>query len=799
MILWVIEKFKELPELLMEYQERYQYILVDEYQDTNGSQNQLLDLLASYWEDPNLFAVGDDDQSIYRFQGANMDNIELFKDKYQAKVIVLENNYRSSQEILDSATSLIMNNSKRLVNTYGGDFVKNLVESRVQEAPVKIKPSIKVYPNITQEEISIAKQIIDFHKSGVQLSEVAVIYRNHKNVSNIVKYLEMKDIPLNIKRRLNVLDTPEILRIINILEYLENEGRYIDSANSQLFEMLHYEYFRLKPRDIGKVAVHCSRRTDEGEDDITWDATLTSRETLEKLGVSNIDPLMKVYELIQSWISDSKNLTLQVLFGKILTEGNIINTIMNSSDKVWRLQLVNTFFDFIKDESVKKPDMNLFDLLRFIEIMNANDIRMPFEKIVSNKEGINFITAHSSKGLEFKYVFMIRCESKNWEAKRLPSKIFKFPSKFVPTSDKGDEEDERRLFFVSMTRAKDYLYLSYPAADDNEKAMEPSRFLAEIEFPENYTNSGAEIDQILEYKADLMSYIETDVELIDHDLIDRILENYSMSVTSLTKYLECPLRFYFENILRVPQARNANTGFGKAMHYAMEQIFIQINDHPERYVPPIEKLLEYFLKGMERTRSHYTSQEFENLKVYGQECLRGYYDVNHMFWNNANHYKLEYKIDLTQFDGIPIKGVIDKLSIFEKHVEVVDYKTGKYVYAVKNMKPPLGEDDIGGRYWRQIVFYQMLLNADPKMEKPMRKGTMAFLEKDDKDNFRNVDFEVSDFEIDKVGTQLKDTYQKIQNHEFSVGCQEEDCKWCNFVNNNFSLEETLEELEEDER
>jgi len=152
MILWVIERFQEKPELLLEYQERYQYILVDEYQDTNGSQNQLLNLLASYWEDPNLFVVGDDDQSIYRFQGANMNNIKEFVDKYNPDVVMLENNYRSSQVILDSATQLIRNNEKRLVHEFEGQVTKNLVESRPNQ-DLQVSPRIRVFPNQAQGKV----------------------------------------------------------------------------------------------------------------------------------------------------------------------------------------------------------------------------------------------------------------------------------------------------------------------------------------------------------------------------------------------------------------------------------------------------------------------------------------------------------------------------------------------------------------------------------------------------------------------------------------------------------------------
>lgn len=799
MILWVIERFSEKPELLVQYQERYQYFLVDEYQDTNGSQNVLLDLLASYWEDPNLFVVGDDDQSIFRFQGANMNNIVLFKEKYNPKVIVLENNYRSSQEILDSATLLVNYNQERLVNQYKGEFHKNLIESRTQEHSNHIKPIINVYQNTTQEEIGIASEIVRLQKAGENLSEVAIIYRSHANVDNIVKYLELKNVPLNIKKRLNILHTPEILRIINILEFIEKEGRFIDSSFDLLFELLHFEYFGLRARDIGLISLHCSRKKGENEEEITWATALQNKTILQKIGVSDPEKLMNIYDKLQQWISDSKNLTLQVLFEKIITEGNIIDTIMYSSDKVWRLQLLNTFFDFIKNESVKKPDMSLSDLLEFIQLMNDNDITLPYEKIISNVEGVNFITAHSAKGLEFKYVYILRCESTNWESKRPNNNKFVFPPGLVPISEMSGIEDDRRLFFVAMTRAKDHLVMSYPAQNDNEKSLEPSRFLTEIEYPENFVNVNIDAETIVEYKADLLRYSNGIVELIDNNLIAKVLENYSLSVTSLNKYLKCPLTFYFENILKVPLARNANMGFGKAMHYAMEQCFIKIDEVPERQIPSIEKVISFFEKGMNKTKSHYTSKEFADLTVYGKKCLSEYYKEYSNQWLKPLYYKMEYKVDLTQFQGVPIKGVLDKVAIFHDHVEVTDYKTGSFKYASPKMKPPVSDEDIGGDYWRQIVFYQILLNSDPRMEKPMKKGIMDFLEPEDEENFKKREFEIADFEIEIVADQLKSVYQKINEKEFSQGCNKDDCKWCNFVNNHFKLESTFESFEDEER
>jgi len=797
MILWVIEKFQEKPELLLEYQERYQYILVDEYQDTNGAQNQLVDLLASYWEDPNLFVVGDDDQSIYRFQGANMENITQFSQKYNPDIVVLENNYRSSQAILDSATRLISKNKKRLVNEFDGQISKKLTESREQK-DIQVKPHIQVFPNHTQEEIFVAHEILDLHNEGKDLSEIAVIYTKHKYAENISKYLELKGVPMNIKRRLNVLETPEIHRILNLLKYVEQEGVFLDTANHLLFEILHYEYFGLRPRDIGKVAVYCSRRTDEEEDDRSWDTVLTSPKILEKIGLKEPDQVLQTYETLQSWISFSKNMTLQVLFEKILTSGNIVDRVMNSADRTWRLQLINTFFDFLKAESVKKPDLSLAEFLEYIEIMNDNDIRLPYEKIISNEKGVNFMTAHGSKGLEFERVYMIKAESKNWEAKRPSTNRFKFPKKWAPDSQENDEQDDRRLFFVAMTRAKDYLSISYAEADDEGKPLEPSKFLAEIQHVDEFENANIDNEKVLNYKADLMRYYEAPIELIDDDLVDRILENFSLSVTNLNKYLRCPLEFYFEGILRVPQARNANMGFGKAMHYAMEQLFINIDEHPERAIPGLPKLMGFFEKGMDRTRSHYTNSEYEDLLIHGKKTLSSYYDEYRVNWSKPNHYKVEYKIDLTEYKGVPIKGVLDRVDLFQNHVEVTDYKTGKYGNSRDKLKPPLGDADPGGDYWRQIVFYKILLSADAKLTKPMRTGTMDFLEQE-YEKFKRISFEVSEMEIDIVADQLSDSYQRILNKEFTPGCQDDKCKWCNFVNNNFSLESTLEDFEEEDR
>ncbi|MBV6655582.1 MAG: ATP-dependent helicase, partial [Mameliella sp.] len=211
MILWVLDAFERYPNLLRTYQERFLYILVDEYQDTNGAQNEIIRKLVAYWELPNLFIVGDDDQSIYEFQGARLKNLTDIYKTYQSglALVVLENNYRSAQPILDAARELIENNKIRIVNSLqelGIDKVLKASHPLVRDLPAI--PEVSVFQNRLQEEVWLAKELQNLQESGVPLSEVAVIYAKHRQVEGLMELLEKKQIPYQTKRRVNILNLP---------------------------------------------------------------------------------------------------------------------------------------------------------------------------------------------------------------------------------------------------------------------------------------------------------------------------------------------------------------------------------------------------------------------------------------------------------------------------------------------------------------------------------------------------------------------------------------------------------------
>ncbi len=795
MILWVLDKFGSNEELLLKYQERYEYFLIDEYQDTNGSQNKLIYQLANYWDQPNLFVVGDDDQSIFRFQGANMSNIVDFKNKFAPKTIILENNYRSGQGILDKSTQLINNNVERLVNEDEG-IEKKLIESGAEKEASII--SITKYHNVVHEEKAIINKIIKLKEEGYPLEYLAVIYRKHKNVENIIKYLEINDVPLNVKRKINILEMPSVQQLISLLDYIAKETDKSYSADHKLFEILHFKYFEITPREIAKISIKLdedrkrvfSHNRTKAEDEPRkyekkWRDVLADKKWLEENGIEEIEQIQNFARHIESWIKDESNHTIQVLLEKILTDSTMLDDILSGPNSTFMLQVVNTFFEFLKSEMTIKPKLKLKEFISIIEKMEKNRLTISFERIVHANHGVNFITAHSAKGLEFKKVFIIRCEQDNWVDKRNYNYEYKYPTTLVDASDKSDVEDDRRLFFVAMTRAEDELHISYPAATEDGKEKERSIFIEEIR-DENLDiqELSLEDDEIIRYKAELLKFRQGKVQLIDNDLIDKVLDNYVMSVTNLNKYISCPISFYYEVILRVPQARSPYLGYGNAIHGTLHQLFLDIENAPERLVPPFDIVLERYQKELDKFRQHFTEKEYDNHLALGKEVLKSYYDANESSWSTPRKYELEYKVRNVEHQGIPIKGDIDKIVYHDDHFFVVDYKTGKW--KSDKFRVPV-DGKTAGDYWRQIIFYKILIDADPHFTSAMQYGLIDFVEPQD-GQYKSKKIEVSTFDYDFVSEEIKNTYKSIHNHEFTEGCGEETCRWCNFVADHLTAE-----------
>ncbi|MBL7729310.1 MAG: ATP-dependent helicase, partial [Dinghuibacter sp.] len=269
MIGWVIGVFEEGKRtpgsapaaLLSGYQEKYQYILVDEYQDTSGTQNRIVELLTGYWESPNVFVVGDDDQSIYRFQGASLENMLDFAKQHERHLttVVLTQNYRSSQPVLDSAMALINRNNERLINQVEG-LSKNLGSANTKFAGVTTTPVIHEYITPEQEMAGITLHIQQLVANGADPGKMAVIYRENRYGTELARYFKARSLPYYTKRSINILELPIIKKILLTLRYLAAEHDVPFGGGEMLFEILHFDWFGIPPVEIAKLTAEAAAR-----------------------------------------------------------------------------------------------------------------------------------------------------------------------------------------------------------------------------------------------------------------------------------------------------------------------------------------------------------------------------------------------------------------------------------------------------------------------------------------------------------------------------------------------------------
>jgi DNA helicase-2/ATP-dependent DNA helicase PcrA len=801
MINWVIKAFEENKNLLANYQERFQYILVDEYQDTSGTQNRLVELLISYWEKPNVFVVGDDDQSIYRFQGANVENMLQFADNYRADLltVVLTSNYRSTQSILNISKSLIDRNDERLVKQIEG-LSKELISSHDKIKLLTHQPFLREYETQRQEMIGIVKHVQQLWAQGIPPGSIGIIYKENKYGTELAKYFKLLGIPVYSKRHLDILEIPLAQKIILLLKYLASEHFIPYSGDEMLFEILHFDWFGVPPVEIAKLTMEVAdRRYGDHPTSIRqllYEKAHSPAKDLFSPGLH--EGLKKASGVIEDLIGSVSNITLQQLFERIIREAGVLSHIMQNTDKHWQLQVLTALFDFVKDETHRNPFLNLQQLVNLVELMEKEGLVLPLVQVSGSDKGINLMTVHGSKGLEFEYVFIAGCNAAFWEKKRKPGGGYKLPdTMFSSSATANDDEELRRLFYVALTRAQQHLYISYSKFKDDGKELEPSMFIAEIQDGQELPVEKMIIDTEVLSEFTALSFGEAEapeIEKIEEEFIGRILEKFVMNLTALNNYLKCPLEFYFKNLIRIPSPKNEATEFGSAVHYALEKLFRKMQEGGKEQFPAKDVFTADFEWYMNRHRESFTREQFARRIEYGQEVLSNYYDK---YINSFNKIvAIEHNIRNVVIHDVPLKGKLDKLEFDGKSVNVVDYKTGDPEKALPKMKGPSDKDPNGGDYWRQAVFYKILVDNYRQKDWKVVSTEFDLIEPDKKKNYRKEKLFITDADITTVTQQIISTWEKIRNREFYIGCGKEDCHWCNFVKTN-ELAVSLHGLEEE--
>lgn len=809
MINWVIEAFENNEPLLRQYQEQFQYILVDEYQDTSGSQNKIVELLINFWDKPNVFVVGDDDQSIYRFQGANVENMLHFAKSHGNDLItvVLTNNYRSTQPILDISKSLIDRNDERLVAQIEG-LSKDLRCSHDGLLHLLDSPTIREYETGRDEMIHITLEIEKLMAQGVPGNAIGIIYRENKYGEELADYLRLKGLPFYTKRNLNILEQPLISQLLLLLNYLRAEHDQAYSGDEMLFEILHFQWWGILPIEIAKASMQVSEQRYKGG------ATSLRQYLAEKLVEQPTDlfwqppskELKEAMGILEGLIGAVSNCTLQGLVEKVIREGQFLTHTLHHPEKGWLLQLLTGFFDHVKEETRRHPLLDLEGFMSRMDLMRREGLVLPLVQVAGNERGVNLMTAHGSKGLEFEYVFFVGCTSGCWEKKRKPFSGFSFPDTLFSSTGEGrsksaDMEELRRLFYVALTRAKRHLYISYPQYAADGKQLEPSMFIAEVlehhilptERPRLQPEAVIDFQvlQLAPPQAPEVAHLEDEWEA-------RAVQHFQMNVSALNNYLKCPLGFYYQNVVRIPSPRNEAMEFGSAVHHALEQLFRKQQD--QGHFPSADEFVQDFTWYMKRHRESFTREEFDRRLEYGQVILKQYYAAYAGKWNTI--VAVERNVRGVVVDEIPLKGKLDKIEFNGKQATIVDYKSGDPEKAREKLQPPNERNPAGGDYWRQAVFYKLLIDNLHNKEWQVAGVVFDFIEPDKKREYRQEKVVITDADITTVKEQIKTVWEKVQRHDFYTGCGKDDCHWCTFVKTNklaIALHEIVEEEWESSR
>lgn len=742
MILHVVEALQKNIPLRTELEELYQYIMVDEFQDTNNAQLLLVKSLSSnpvHEGRPNVCVVGDDDQAIYKFQGAEISNILSFRELYRdVEVIVLTENYRSTQKVLDFARAIVTQGVERLETAYT-EIRKDLRAKNPHLEPGNIYT--QSFSSQEEEYLYVAHEVSRLLAAGVSHREVAIIAREHRQLTKLLPYLDAHSIAYTYERKENVFDEPHVRELITLCDLLASISGTTFEKDYLLPTILAFPFWGIDRLSIWRIAEHAK------SNNISWlETMLASTDThisniatfLIELGVASqttpleiiLDNLIgsKEHVLIQESEDDDEyqvtpyTLNLHTTY-KSPYKDYYFNKDLLQDKKSAYIHFLSSLSEFIKAlrEYREYEVLKVHDVMKFVQM--HVDYNVPLTNKTSfahNEESVSLITSHGAKGLEFAYVFIVSVNDDIWAGGRKGNKLT-FPIN-IPLGSAGDTEDDFiRLFYVALTRARHTLYITHHAS--------MLRFLQTNNLPDTDTPLLL-IDSPELLASGLHIYHAPPFAQNERALLQKVVEGYMLSPTHLNNFLDLtkggPLMFLEHNLLRFPQAKTASSVYGTAIHKALEEAHVYATTH--KSAPPQDLLITTFIKELHRGRL----QDFETTKLQarGEKALKQYYDLNHTTFNGAHIVELNFAKQSVHLDGALLTGKIDKIIDYGDGTwGVVDLKTGKGFDAWEQSGMTSYDNIKLHHYKHQLMMYKLLVeNSRDYATHNVIRGSLEFVE-----------------------------------------------------------------------
>lgn len=773
MIEFVLEKFSKSPAFLDKIANKYEYIMVDEYQDTNEAQNQIVFNLVRASKSKNIFVVGDDDQIIYSFQGANLETINWYLREFpDTKVIVLKENMRSIQPILDVARVISKQDANRLeinpeFKAYG--INKDLI-ARNDEIIKKYKNNkvrcIK-YNNKDQEFLDIVNEIEelisseDFPKDddgNPKLSEIAILSGGHSDLAVFADMLKDRDIPYERKDGKSIFEIKSSLTLIYYLQMLVNPELYAD----KIFQILMLKPYSISPIDFSKIYQRISK--DE-----------TFIESMRKINdwhkPEDIKKFLDTYDYLKNYISGEtvRNIIMEVgaktgIFNEYLNEN------VNRNENIAGLKKI---IDEANAFSETRKDIGITDFVDYLTMVQGDkelDIKTDKPPVAQN--AVQLTTYYSAKGKEYDYVYMPTLQADLWNSS---SKSFKPTIPVLPNKDKTEEEwkeykvsDAVKTMYVGMTRARHTLRLSY-VATKGKRATYPCPWIIEakdlmdmISKDESdiktfyYQAEEALTKRNYNYKRDFMEMIK--------DFCKKRVHSHS----SIDTYRGCPRKYFYKYVLTLEGRGDISDGanYGNAVHDTCQHLVDLATVPPYKYIS-----LEDFMAKFEERMEHYPFSSKENQKMYedrGKNELKEFYKVL-IKTNPEDLVGAEIGVD-GEIEGIKVTGRIDKvIKNDDGTVNIYDYKTTDAL-SLKDVSP-------NGKYkgyYNQLCLY-----------KYFAENIKGYKVKETKISFpidcSELSVPVSDDGCREVFEEFKEHIKQIEEANFEPSFDEDACKYCPYT------------------
>lgn len=631
--------------VLAECQKKYKYILVDEFQDTNYAQYQLVKLIAG--EKKNICVVGDDDQSIYRFRGASISNILSFKDDFpNSRQIVLNQNYRSTTEILDSAYRLIQfNNPDRLE-------IQNKINKKLFTKKHGSSPELIHSDSLSCEADQVAERIINLKtKYRYKNSDFAILARANNHLEPFIQSLNIKNIPSIFVGSSSLFDRPEIKMVISFFRCLLSSD-----DNLSFFGLATSEIYNIDD-DILLTYYSLSKRKNK------------SFEQLFDNPDTKNDNVMEILADIKKYRSEIKDLSAGEILYEFLKEKNYFKKITSNNTPESEIKITNLakFFDRIYQFDKLANNKSLINFLDRLDLVIKYGDEVANSDFDPDIDAVNLMTAHSAKGLEWPVVFVVNLVSDRFPSRERKDKI-PIPDELIKERlPKGDFhlQEERRLFYVASTRAKDFLF--FTSADDygGKRAKKISQFILEILDQPNLIKN--------KHKLSSMEKIERhqpkDIPLpkISTKTKEGILK---LSRQQIDDYYTCPKKYYYSNVVKIPLPLNWHFMYGTAIHEAIGRYF-QAKIASKK--PTIDSLISDFNQSF-ISEGFITRQHEEERKKKGILTLERFFEEDQK--NNLIPEKIEERFEFFE-DNVKINGRYDLILKDKDGITICDFKTSE--------------------------------------------------------------------------------------------------------------------------